>query len=675
MQNEKNKSLLKKTKAGKNNGEFISIEKKISKRFALTVMFCCIILGVITAALSWVSSVSAVSETINNTSDVAADYVAASLEKYKAIAYETGSIARLADTEKSVAEKASILNEKVKEHSFEKGFLLNSSGIDIISGANYSDSYCFKEAMKGNTYVSTPAYSEITKSVSYAVSAPLWKDGIPGSTPVGAVLYIPNGESLNDIMRSIKVGEGGTAFMLDANGITIADIDSSLVGVEDSVALGDTNPKLKKYSAICKKMITGEAGVGTYSYGGVTKVVAYSPIPDINGWSIGVAAVRNEFLGMFYLSMIITVFFVVIFTILGIRSGVRLGKNVIKPIMVVVERLKLLAQGDLHSEAPVPEENDETATLMNSLASTIQDLKIIISNIDNNLSELSNGNFLIKVDDDFKGDFAEISQSFRGIIKSLSAAMRDINSNAESVQNGAIDLSEASQVLAEGATDQASAVEELTATITEISDKIAVNAKNAEKTSIIVSDMNNQITESNEQMQKNIDAMNKIREASDKIAEIIKSIEEIADQTSLLALNASIEAARAGENGKGFAVVATQVGILAEQSADAAKNTKNLIQNAIMAVEEGIQLTNSTAQSLLAVVDNAKIVNESMAEIAKASDNQAVAASQITEGINQIAEVVESNSATSQESAAASEELSSQADMLKDLVERFQYES
>ena len=140
-------------------------------------------------------------------------------------------------------------------------------------------------------------------------------------------------------------------------------------------------------------------------------------------------------------------------------------------------------------------------------------------------------------------------------------------------------------------------------------------------------------------------------------------------------MNASIEAARAGENGKGFAVVATQVGILAEQSADAAKNTKNLIQNAIMAVEEGIQLTNSTAQSLLAVVDNAKIVNESMAEIAQASDNQAVAASQITEGINQIAEVVESNSATSQESAAASEELSSQADMLKDLVERFQYES
>ncbi len=675
MQKEKSKSLFKKSGTSKNNGAFVSIEKKISKRFAQTVMLSCIILGMITAALSWVSSVSAVSETINDTSDVAADYVTAALEKYKAIAYETGSIARLSDAEKTAAEKMALLNQKIKEHEFEGGFLLNDKGVDIVSGENFSDRDYFKEAMKGNTYVSTPAYSNVTKAVSYAVSAPIWKDGMPGTTVSGVVVYIPNGESLNDIMRSIKVGKGGTAFMLDANGITIADIDSSLVGVEDSVALGDTNPKLKKYSAICKKMIAGEAGVGTYSYGGATKVVAYSPLPDINGWSIGVAAVRNEFLGMFYLSMVITVLFVIAFTLFGVRSGIRLGKNVIKPIMVVVERLKLLAEGDLHSEAPVPEENDETATLMNSLASTIQDLKIIISDIDSNLSELSNGNFLITVDDNFKGDFAEISQSFRGIIKSLSATMRDINSNAESVQNGAMDLSEASQVLAEGATDQASAVEELTATITEISEKIAVNAKNAEKTSTIVANMNTQIIESNEHMKKNIEAMNKIRKSSDKIAEIIKSIEEIADQTSLLALNASIEAARAGENGKGFAVVATQVGILAEQSADAAKNTKNLIQNAIVAVEEGIQLTNSTAQSLLAVVDNAKIVNKSMAEIAQASDNQAVAAAQITEGINQIAEVVESNSATSQESAAASEELSSQADMLKDLVERFQYES
>lgn len=657
----------------KAGGEFVSIEKKISSNFARTILVCCIVLGVISSILSYISSINAVSETINNTSDVAAYYVAASLQQYVAVAYETGSIARLADPERSVEDKVAILNQKVADHNYERGFLLGSDGIDMISGMDLSASGCFKEAMQGNTFISTPAYNELTHSVSFAVSAPLWENGQPGTKPVGAVVYIPDGEYLNDIMRSIKVGAGGTAFMLDANGITIADVDSSLVGVEDSIALGESNPRLRKYSNICKRMIAGESGTGTYSYNGKTKVVAYSPVPGINGWSIGVAAVRSEFLGMFYLSMVVTTLFVIAFTAYGVKSGISLGKKVVQPITVVVKRLELLAQGDLHSETPVPLENDETAILMRSLAQTIQDLKNVISDIDAHLAELSDGNFKVAIEGDYKGDFAEISRSFRDIVAALSEAMKEIDNNAQCVQRGAEDLAGAAQQLAEGATDQASAVEELTATITDISEKIYVNAQNAEKARGIVADMHQQINESNEHMKSNTEAMDKIRAASDKIAEIISSIEEIADQTALLALNASIEAARAGEHGRGFAVVATQVGALADQSSEAARNTKDLIQNAITAVEEGIQFANSTADSLIAVVENAKTVNESMEEIAIASDNQARAAAQITEGISQIAGVVESNSATSEESAAASEELARQADLLKELVGRFQY--
>lgn len=673
MQKEKEKGMFKKLGKGKKSGGFVSIGKKISTRFAQVILICCIVLGIITSVLSYLSSVSAVSKTIDSTSDIAADYVAAALKQYTAIAYETGTLSRLTSPLLTKDEKKAILDKKIEEHGFQGAFLLDKSGVDIITGTDFSDRDYFKEAMKGNTYVSTPAYSEVTKAVSYAVSAPLWEDGNAGTTPIGAVVYIPDGEFLNDIMRSIKVGEGGTAFMLDANGITIADLDSSLVGVEDSLHLGDANPKLKKYSAICKKMIAGENGTGTYSYNGVTKVVAYSPIKDMNGWSIGVAAVRNEFMGMFYLSLIFTIIFVIAFTIFGIRNGNQLGKKIVAPISVVVDRLSLLAQGDLRSDTPIPDVNDETATLMNSLAETVQGLKGVITDIDDHLAELSKGNFLIEVDGDFKGDFAQISESFRGIIASLSTAMKEIDNNAEYVQNGATDLSGAAQLLAEGATDQASAIEELTATITEVSEKITINAKNADETREVVADMGDQIIESNEHMKKNIEAMNNIREASDKIAEIISSIEEIADQTNLLSLNASIEAAKAGENGRGFAVVATQVGVLAEQSSEAARNTKDLIQNAIVAVEDGMQLANSTAESLLHVVDNVKVVNKSMTEIAQASDTQAEAVSQITEGINQIATVIESNSATSEESAASSQELSSQADMLKELVGRFQY--
>ncbi len=657
----------------KGEGQFISIEKKISSRFGMVVSLCCIILGVITSVLSYISSISAVSETIDNTSDVAADYVSASLGQYIAIAYETGSIARLADPERTAEEKNTILQQRIKDHDFSGGFLLDSSGVDVISGRDLSGSVCFKEAMKGNTYVSTPAYSDVTDTVSFAVSAPLWEDGIPGTTPVGAVVYIPDGECLNDIMRSIKIGDGGTAFMVDSNGITIADINSEIVGVEETTKLGDTDPKLKKFSAICKRMVAGEDGTGTYSYGGVTKVVAYSPVPDTDGWSIGIAAVRNEFMGKFYLALALTVVFVIVFTVLGVQNGIRLGKAVVKPITASVERLKLLAAGDFHSDVPVPETNDETAILMNCLSETIQDLKTVVSDISSHLAELADGNFEIAIEENYKGDFSLISDSFRDIVASLSGAMKEIDSNAESVQKGAQDLAGAAQLLAEGATDQASAIEELTATITDISEKIHINAENAEKAKTVVGSMNQRVVESNRQMQQNTEAMAKIREASDKIAEIISSIEEIADQTNLLALNASIEAARAGEAGKGFAVVATQVGILAEQSSEAARNTNDLIKNAIMAVEDGTRLAKSAAESLFAVVENAREVDKSISEISEASENQAEAAAQVTLGITQIAEVVESNSATSEECAAASEELSGQADLLKELVGRFRY--
>lgn len=656
-------------------GKFVGIGEKIAKRFGQVIMLCCIILGVAVSVLNYVSSISAVSKTINNTSDVAANYVSAALKEFEAIAYETGSIARLADPEKPADEKKAILDQRIKDHDFENGYLLDSNGIDIITGEDFSDREYFKEGMKGNTYVSTPAYSDVTGKVSYVVAAPLWEGGVPGTTPVGVVTYVPDGEFLNDIIRSIKVGKGGAAFMLDKNGITIADVNSELVGVEDSVGLGDTNPRLKKYSAICKKMVAGENGTGTYTYNGKTKVVAYSPVPGTDGWSIGVAAVRSEFLGMFFIALLLTVAFVIIFTLIGVKSGVNLGKAVAAPLSKAVDRLKLLAEGDIHSEVPKPTENDETAILLEGLSETVQDLNTIITDISGDLAELAAGNFMIDVSKNYKGDFAQLSESFRNIVASLSNALREIDSNAGSVRKGATDLAGASQQLAEGATDQASAIEELTATMTDISEKIHINAENAAKVRQVVTDMNNQVRESNAQMKESTEAMEKIREASDKIAEIIGSIEEIASQTNLLALNASIEAARAGEAGKGFAVVATQVGILSEQSSEAAKNTKQLIQNAIQAVEDGTRLANSTAESLLLVVDNAKTVGGAIDDIAIASEEQADATAQITEGINQIAQVVESNSATSEESAASSQELSSQADLLKELVDRFKYQS
>ena len=172
-------------KANNKKDQFVGIEKKISHRFGQVIILCCLILGIISSVLSYISSISAVSEALDDTSDVAADYVAAALEVFVSIAYETGSIARLADPDRSVEDKQSILQQRIDDHDFEGGYLLDSNGVDLFTGIDFSDREFYKEGMKGNTYVSTPAYSSVTNAVSFAVSAPLWEGGIPHTTPVG----------------------------------------------------------------------------------------------------------------------------------------------------------------------------------------------------------------------------------------------------------------------------------------------------------------------------------------------------------------------------------------------------------------------------------------------------------------------------------------------------------
>ncbi|MDD2971190.1 MAG: methyl-accepting chemotaxis protein [Lachnospiraceae bacterium] len=653
--------------------EFVGIEKKIAYSFAAVVICCNLLLGTIVSYLSYTSSISAVEETIDETSVVAGDLITASIREYTAIAYETGSIARLADPERSVEDKKAIIQQRVEDHNFEDGILLDQNGKNVFTGEDLSDKEYFQACMKGETYIGTPAYSEILGAVVMTVAAPLWQDGIPHTTPVGAVVYVPDGEFINDIIRGIQVGSQGTAFMVDANGTTIGDVNSSLVGVENGIQEGKEDRKLAKFGKIVEKMAKGENGTGSFKYNGKTKIVAYAPVPESDGWSVGVVAVRNQFLGKFYLSLIITVIIVVGCTIIGVRVGFKKGKEIATPITRAVERLKLLATGDLHTEVERVKTQDETEILTENLYQTIRRLKEIIEDISKNLEELSNGNFTLQLQQNYVGDFSEITDSFRAIVSSLNAAMKEIDNNAEHVSLGADDLSKASQALAEGATDQASAIEELTATVTDISEKISENAENANTAKNIVEQMNQEIQNSNGHMTETAQAMDHIKEASNEIANIIMSIEDIASQTNLLSLNAAIEAARAGEAGKGFSVVADQVRQLAEQSASAAKDTTALIENAIKAVEDGKKLTDITAESMNTVVEQAGEVQISVANIAAASNVQAEAASQITEGINQIATVIETNSATAEESAASSEELSSQSTELKALLEKFQF--
>lgn len=362
---------------------------------------------------------------------------------------------------------------------------------------------------------------------------------------------------------------------------------------------------------------------------------------------------------------------IIIFVIVAIIISKKTSKNIVNSIMLPLGEIEKVAaeltQGNLHSQLDY-HSDDEIGQLAHNLRKSIRILSSYVDDIGHSMKEFSKGNFAVQPEVEWKGDFVDILNSFVAFENSMSDTVIGIQRAANEVSGGAGQVAESSNDLAQGATDQAAVVEELTASITNVAEQIDKNAESTKNISTSVDNLGKEIVTSNARMQDMVESMNEINEASQQIDQIIATINEIASRTNLLALNASIEAARAGEAGKGFAVVADQVTVLAENSAKAAKESAVLISNSVSAVERGMVIANETAGKLKKVADNSKQITVDVNDIAETLKAQTDVIHQINEGVNQINDVVQTNSATSQECAAASQQMSSEAENLKNLI-------
>lgn len=472
-------------------------------------------------------------------------------------------------------------------------------------------------------------------------------------------------DSISEIVKDIQIKRTGGIFLVDTRtGTIIGHREPEMTGRIMSEFSGDM------YAYANEQISRGADGLSVYDD---TTYIQLAHVPN-SDWAAVAYVSKGEVLddllvltGMMGLVAIVAVILAVILIILLVRRIIG------RPVAELNRVAARIAEGELNVEIKHTS-NDELGELSDNFGRTVSRLREYIDYIDEisaKLAEIAGGSLDFTLTREYQGEFAKIRESLELISSSFNDTMSQISVAARQVSEGAGYVSDGAQSLSQGATQQNAAVEQLASHIGEVSDGIQKTALGAKKASQIAQEVGTHILESNEKMQNMNAAIQKISGKSEEIHSIIKTIEDISFQTNILALNAAVEAARAGAAGKGFAVVADEVRSLAGKSAEAAKTTTVLIDQTVEAVAESSGAAEETTAAMMAVVRQAKEVTDLIDGIAAYSAKQAQAAEEVSRGIDQISEVVQSNLSTAEKSAAASEELSGQADMLKDLVARF----
>ena len=385
------------------------------------------------------------------------------------------------------------------------------------------------------------------------------------------------------------------------------------------------------------------------------------------------SAIENKYhliMALTMLAVVVAAIVMVVCHMITKKRSDKLIREISEKLGILVSASEEIAKGNVHVAINYDNE-DEIGKVAGELRKAISIMAAYIDDIKNVMSTMAAGNFNIRFEEAFMGDFLDIQLAVDRFAEQISSSMNEIMIVSGEVSGGADQIAGAGRSLAESCTDQAGIVDDLSNTVNEITKQIEDNAHEASNISREVDTVSEGIIAGNEKMQDVVGAMRQIEATSHEIGNIIDTINNIADQTNLLALNASIEAARAGDAGKGFAVVANEVSSLAGQSVTAAQDTTKLIEAAVNAVNDGMSIANSTAEELTAMVEKVKEINNMVNTIAKASEQQAQAVKELNANIANISSGVETNAATSEESSALSMGLNEQADSMKNLVNRF----
>lgn len=528
---------------------------------------------------------------------------------------------------------------------------------------DYSTRSWYKLVSEKQDTIATEAYTSVnTNALMITVASPVFSDG----KMVGIVGIDLNMDHLNQQLSALKVGENGYITLYDSTNQIVFHPDSSLL---------NTNAKDANYSSNMLDAIVNKSNINAtlYTRNGTEYYGSTNTVDSLGYTVLGVMPVTEFTAQTSAIMRVLIIGMIFCGILLGVVSVI-LALSITKPLKRLNVSVGQLADGELDVTVDT-HGRDEVAEVGMNVARIVQRLKeyiLYINEISAVLNQIGEGNLKFTLQHEYAGEFSKVKASLLNIRHTLTETLVSISQSADQVNAGSEQISIGAQALAQGATEQASSVQELSSAVQDLSGQATEEAEKAVKAGQSLEHIKEEVEQSNAQMDTLRKAMEDISVQSAAIRGIIKTIDDIAFQTNILALNAAVEAARAGAAGKGFAVVADEVRNLASKSAEAAKKTNDLIENSVQAVERGEELTKLTAEKLSIVTDGTKEVAETIDAVALAYHDQADKLAEISLGVEQIASVVQTNSATAEESAAASEELSGQANMMRQQIAHFQ---
>lgn len=561
------------------------------------------------------------------------------------------------------------LDWEAKSHGFLNAWAADGSG-KTLTGQNVGGEDYFKKALRGQTYLATDYRASRDDAPSVLMASPISTGEFEG-----VAACVISSESLNKMIDGVSIGETGYGFLVDQTGDIVADkrADNAANRV-NYIDQAKKDPSYSGMAGVVAQMAAGKTGGSRINFGGKKVYVSYRPISGVSGWSIGVVAVESEMLGGMYRALYLLLGIIAAFLLLATIVSRRIAAPIVGPVLALAGRISTLADGDLHSDVPAVRTRDEIQALSETFGGTVASLNGYIGEISDVLDHMARGDFTVTARREYRGDFAAIREALDTIVASMNRMFGEISRMADRVYGGSEQVSAGAQSLAQGATEQAGTMEQLSASIREITGRANESAEYVRKADSVAKEAEEQAAQGGVLMKRMTEAMEKIRESSGRIEKIIKTIEDIAFQTNILALNAAVEAARAGEAGRGFEVVADEVRSLAGRSAAAVKDTSALIHDSLAAVEEGRGIADDTARALERIVGGVSAMAELFGSISKSTGEQAAAIGQVNRGAGQISSAVQSASATAEQSAATSAELHGLAQELRNMLEKLRLE-